>query len=592
MQQVATKGSQIAALPIDLEVQSSQRVNNNDHFRQALEQSANRNAEKDKKGEVTPIWKAPEQKPRASKTDQIVSERPEVSKATIDSHKKVETKSITPPNAEQVNAKPKKNELEDENNDTNWLELVESVKEYNDNPDKAALANVADTVSGDDIILSDELAAKIEALLATLGEDSAISNDEMSILSVIQQQLNARDTEAENPVTLPSLLNNISQSLNEMVTKAVDAGNNTESPKLTSLAAAMLALQSSQPETADDPKAVLAPQDGVKSAADLEETAKLLISLMQSEKNNAANTSPKTNDLSYEKMTLSQNAEKLLQNMQKLSDKGQGETVEAIADRVLKLLPPNASEQQQQTVKNAVIAGLNEMNAQLAQGREPGISLQDMIAGALSEANIQFDNSVKQQLEGQFTLLNNAMQTAQQTMVQDTDRQTIASIDTSLRENSQIRSEMSKAQQAADGFDKPVNLQRAEGQQQLSEKIRWMINSRSSLAEIRLDPPELGSMQVRVNISGDTANVNFVVQSQHAKDTLTEAENRLRDMLAEQGITLGESFVQQQGSQQENAEGEHGGSGHRGESSEDEEQSSAVEMNVRKRDTNGIDDYA
>ncbi len=590
MQQVATKGSQIAALPIDLEVQPSHLVNNNDQFRQALDQTTSQTSDKTKQGGITPVWKAPEKKynPEAHSSERITSDR-----AQTHSNKKDETYSATTTRSEYHQSKPIKPEPADQSDDTNWLELVESVKEFNENPDKAALANVAESVSGEEANLSDELAAKIDALLAKLGEDNSINNDEMSMLAVIQQQLDGMETDSQSPITLLALFDTIAKQLNDMVAKAVESGTSVESPKATALAAAMLTLHPSQSDTGDAFKNGSFPLDAISSADDVEGAAKLMVALMQAEsqKQKSTTQSSSQDNLTKEKVSLPLGMDKLLHNMQQLSEEGQQESAEVIAERVLKLLPANVTEQQQQMIKKSVITGLNEINAQLAQGREPGISLQDMIAGALNEANIQLDNTMKQQLEGQLALLNNAMQTAQQAVATDIDRQAIASIDTSLRENSQLRSEMTKGQQAADGLDKPVNVQRPEGQQQLSEKVRWMINSRSSLAEIRLDPPELGSMQVRVNISGDTANVNFVVQTQHAKDALAEAENRLRDMLAEQGITLGESFVQHQNAQQDGDEERHfGGTGHHGESLDEEQPQ--PEIRAATRDTDGIDDYA
>ncbi|MCW8107627.1 flagellar hook-length control protein FliK [Alteromonas ponticola] len=590
MQQVATKGSQIAALPIDLEVQSSPLVNTNDQFRQALEQTANRHSDKNKKGEITPVWKAPERTPASSPADRHVAKRTEPSNAQVNSPQRHEPKAAGPAKTEQQNdTSPAVN---DKKQDTDWLGLVESVKDYNDNPDKAALANVAESISGDEVTLSDELAAKIDTLLAKLSEDSAITPNEMSILAAIQEQLGSMETDGDSPISVLALYDNIAEKLNTMLAKSTESGQPADASKTTALASAMLILQSAQADIQETTKLSLGNQEAIVPADDLEEAAKLLVSLLQSEKQKPGTHPNSVNPSLNEKLVLPQGVEKLLQNMQQLSDQGKADSVEAIADRVLALLPPSASEQQQKMVKNAVIAGLNEMNAQLGQGREPGISLQDMISGALSEASIQLDNAMKQQLEGQLALLSNAMQTAQQQTAVEVDRQALASIDTSLRENAQIRSEMTKAQQAADGIDKPVNVQRAEGQQQLSEKIRWMINSRSSLAEIRLDPPELGSMQVRVNISGDTANVNFVVQSQHAKDTLAQAENRLREMLAEQGITLGESFVQQQNSQQGNGDEQFAGGNSSGEASDGDENLAQPDSGITKRDTDGIDDYA
>jgi flagellar hook-length control protein FliK len=94
--------------------------------------------------------------------------------------------------------------------------------------------------------------------------------------------------------------------------------------------------------------------------------------------------------------------------------------------------------------------------------------------------------------------------------------------------------------------DKAINIFKQEGQQQLAEKVRWMVNSKSATAEIRLDPPDLGGINIKVNLSGDTAQVNFNVQSAAAKEALDQAVPRLRDMLQDQGIELGESVVQQE----------------------------------------------
>ena len=53
-------------------------------------------------------------------------------------------------------------------------------------------------------------------------------------------------------------------------------------------------------------------------------------------------------------------------------------------------------------------------------------------------------------------------------------------------------------------------------------------------------------MQIRVNVSGESASVSFVVQSQHARDVLEQATPRLKEMLEEQGIQLGQSSVEQE----------------------------------------------
>ena len=78
------------------------------------------------------------------------------------------------------------------------------------------------------------------------------------------------------------------------------------------------------------------------------------------------------------------------------------------------------------------------------------------------------------------------------------------------------------------------------------------INQKLQQFDIKLDPPEFGNMQVRVNLQGDQAAVNFVVQNQQAKEALEQNMHKLKEMLAEQGVDVGGANVEQQNQQQNN----------------------------------------
>ena len=54
----------------------------------------------------------------------------------------------------------------------------------------------------------------------------------------------------------------------------------------------------------------------------------------------------------------------------------------------------------------------------------------------------------------------------------------------------------------------------------VKDKVMITINQKLQQFDITLDPPEFGNMQVRVNLQGEQATVNFVVQNQQAKDAL------------------------------------------------------------------------
>lgn len=96
---------------------------------------------------------------------------------------------------------------------------------------------------------------------------------------------------------------------------------------------------------------------------------------------------------------------------------------------------------------------------------------------------------------------------------------------------------------------KQLNLQQQDAAGQLRERVQVMLRQNIQVADIRLDPAELGQMQIRVNLQQEQASVQFIVQQQHAKELLEQQMPRLRELLQQQGIQLGEGQVQQQARQ-------------------------------------------
>ena len=289
----------------------------------------------------------------------------------------------------------------------------------------------------------------------------------------------------------------------------------------------------------------------------------------------------------------------LLSAISELSPQSAQKATEAFAERVVAALPGGA---QQQAVKANIIAGINEFQQQVEQGREPGIDLSTIVADAAKDAAVSADvvASMTARVDGQASQFLNLM-TQTQASAQHAIAGLVNPTESVMQENSQLRAEASKTQQQFEGFDKAVNIHKSDGQQQLSEKIRWMVNARNTMAEIRLDPPELGSMQVRVNVAGDAASVSFVVQSQQAKDALADAMPKLRDMLSEQGIELGDAQVRKDNSSgQENGQQLAGnshqgqGAGDRGENDgvDDTDGMRVIEQSISRADKGGIDFYA
>lgn len=101
-----------------------------------------------------------------------------------------------------------------------------------------------------------------------------------------------------------------------------------------------------------------------------------------------------------------------------------------------------------------------------------------------------------------------------------------------------------QAQTANSAINLPVNHPRWGNA--LSEKVMWMMNSQIKEAEIKLNPGNLGSVEIKLSMQDDQANVSFNVQSNQAKEALEVALPRLREMLAEMGIALNDTDVSDQ----------------------------------------------
>lgn len=98
----------------------------------------------------------------------------------------------------------------------------------------------------------------------------------------------------------------------------------------------------------------------------------------------------------------------------------------------------------------------------------------------------------------------------------------------------------------------------------LGNKMVWMSGQGSQVAELRLDPPHLGPLEVRLTMNSDQASISFVSHHPAVREAIESAMPRLREMLADNGIMLGnasvgaESFQQQQQTAAENARNSRG----------------------------------
>jgi len=100
-------------------------------------------------------------------------------------------------------------------------------------------------------------------------------------------------------------------------------------------------------------------------------------------------------------------------------------------------------------------------------------------------------------------------------------------------------------QQATDLIGTPVRD--AAWGEQISERVVVMAGNNLKSAEIRLTPAELGPLRIRVSVEDGAANVTFHAQQAVTREAIEQALPRLREMLAENGLSLGDAEVGEQG---------------------------------------------
>ena len=79
--------------------------------------------------------------------------------------------------------------------------------------------------------------------------------------------------------------------------------------------------------------------------------------------------------------------------------------------------------------------------------------------------------------------------------------------------------------------------------EEVGNRVIWMLGRAESKAELVLTPPNLGKVEVSINLNGDQTTAHFIASSQAARDALEQALPRLRDILQQSGIALGQTHV-------------------------------------------------
>ena len=86
--------------------------------------------------------------------------------------------------------------------------------------------------------------------------------------------------------------------------------------------------------------------------------------------------------------------------------------------------------------------------------------------------------------------------------------------------------------------------------QAVADRIVWMVQGEQQFAKLKLNPPNLGPLEVRVSVSNDQASVSFIAQHAAVREALEAALPRLREMFDQQSLDLVRADIGDPGAQQ------------------------------------------
>ncbi|MFH2135785.1 MAG: flagellar hook-length control protein FliK [Pseudomonadota bacterium] len=92
-----------------------------------------------------------------------------------------------------------------------------------------------------------------------------------------------------------------------------------------------------------------------------------------------------------------------------------------------------------------------------------------------------------------------------------------------------------------------------------SQKVTWVATQRTQSAQLHLNPAQLGPLEVSLKLNGDQATMQFTSAHAAVRDAIEQSIPRLRDMLADSGISLGNTTVSDQAPREQEQRGQTGG---------------------------------
>mgnify|MGYP001251304501 CR=1 FL=1 len=81
---------------------------------------------------------------------------------------------------------------------------------------------------------------------------------------------------------------------------------------------------------------------------------------------------------------------------------------------------------------------------------------------------------------------------------------------------------------------------------EFANKVVWLAGRQGQVAELTLNPPQLGAVEIRLSMAGGEAGAQFFSANPAVRDAIEAALPKLRELMSQAGINLGEANVRDQ----------------------------------------------
>jgi flagellar hook-length control protein FliK len=95
----------------------------------------------------------------------------------------------------------------------------------------------------------------------------------------------------------------------------------------------------------------------------------------------------------------------------------------------------------------------------------------------------------------------------------------------------------------AAAFPAPVPLPSPRFAEEVGARLQWIAEQQGGEATLRISPDGLGPVEIRLKLDGDRVELGFTATQQDTRQALQDALPKLREMLAQQGLQLGQADV-------------------------------------------------